>query len=62
MSRVQLDSGIEVRPKDVYTFSFTVTAPAAGNHNMQWRMVQDGKEWFGQYSTKVLIAVSAAGG
>ncbi len=62
MSRVQIDSGIEVRPKDVYTFSFTITAPAAGNHNMQWRMVQDGKEWFGQYSTKVLIAVSAAGG
>lgn len=59
-SRVNLPQGTEVRPKDTYTFSITVTAPAkAGNYSMQWRMVQDGVQWFGEFSEKLTIAVVA---
>lgn len=63
MNRVPIPQGTEVRPKETYIFSFTVTAPAtAGQYNMQWRMVQDGKEWFGQLSEKLKITVEAASG
>ncbi|MCB9933412.1 MAG: hypothetical protein H6841_08330 [Planctomycetes bacterium] len=63
MNRVPIPQGQEVRPKDTFTFSFTVTAPAnAGQYDMQWRMVQDGKEWFGQYSEKLRITVEAPSG
>lgn len=61
MNRVPIPQGTEVRPKETYIFSFTVTAPAAaGQHAMRWRMVQDGKEWFGQLSEKQTITVEAA--
>ncbi|MEZ5993575.1 MAG: carboxypeptidase regulatory-like domain-containing protein [Planctomycetota bacterium] len=61
MSRVPLPQGTTVLPKETYVFSFTVTAPAnAGQYSMQWRMVQDGKEWFGQMSEKLTITVAAA--
>ncbi|MDZ4326378.1 MAG: Ig-like domain-containing protein, partial [Pseudomonas sp.] len=41
------------------TFSFNVVAPqSAGNHNFQWRMVQDGVAWFGATSTNIAVAVS----
>ncbi|MCB9895268.1 MAG: hypothetical protein H6839_12520 [Planctomycetes bacterium] len=63
MSRVPIPDGQEVRPKDTYVFSFTVTAPAtAGEYNMRWRMVQDGVEWFGQMSEQLKITVEAATG
>lgn len=63
MNRVPIPQGTEVRPKETYIFSFTVTAPAtAGQYDMQWRMVQDGKEWFGQLSEKLKITVGAASG
>lgn len=59
-TRVNIQANVEVRPKETYTFSFTVTAPQqAGNHNMQWRMVQDGREWFGQTSERLQINVAA---
>lgn len=62
MSRVPIPQGEQVRPRDTYTFSFTVNAPAEpGNHDMQWQMVQDGKEWFGQMSEKLTITVVPAG-
>ncbi len=62
LSRVGLGNGVEVRPRQAHTFQFDVTAPAAGTHTMQWRMVQDGREWFGQFSPKLQIVVAAAGG
>ncbi|MCA8916223.1 MAG: carboxypeptidase regulatory-like domain-containing protein [Planctomycetes bacterium] len=63
MSRVPITEGQEVRPKDTYVFSFTVTAPAsAGEYNMRWRMVQDGVQWFGQMSEQLKITVEAASG
>ncbi|MFT4249440.1 MAG: Ig-like domain-containing protein, partial [Pseudomonas sp.] len=39
-------------------FSFTVRAPtAAGSHNFQWRMVQDGVAWFGATTPNQAISV-----
>ena len=63
MNRVPIPQGTEVRPKETYIFSFTVTAPAtAGQYEMQWRMVQDGVQWFGQLSEKLKITVEPAQG
>ncbi|MCF6228875.1 MAG: hypothetical protein L3J82_09505, partial [Planctomycetes bacterium] len=60
ISRANLPQGIEVRPKETYTFSITLTAPSkAGGYNMQWRMVQDGVQWFGEPSEKLAITVKA---
>jgi RHS repeat-associated protein len=47
------------------TFTFTVTAPSSpGVYNFQWRMVQDGVQWFGADTTNVAVTVTqpAAGG
>lgn len=42
----------DVRPGQQVTFSFQVHAPAQErNYDFQWRMVQDGVEWFGSLST-----------
>lgn len=63
MGRVPLPDGTEVRPGETYVFTFNVTAPTqAGAHDMQWQMVQDGREWFGQMTQKVKITVTAASG
>jgi hypothetical protein len=63
ITRVVITAGTEVRPGENYTFTFTVKAPAnAGQHNMQWRMVQDGVQWFGQFTNNQVITVAAAGG
>lgn len=63
LTRVNIEQGIEVRPGDTYKFTFTVKAPAnAGTYPMQWRMVQDGREWFGQFSEKRQIVVNAPSG
>lgn len=60
MGRVSIAAGVEVRPGETYSFQFMVTAPAtAGTYQMQWRMVQDGKEWFGQFTEKRQITVTA---
>jgi RHS repeat-associated protein len=47
-----------VSPGNNATFSFNVTAPStAGTYNFQWKMVQDGVEWFGAQSTNVAVKV-----
>lgn len=47
-------------PGEQAVFNFTVTAPAtAGTYNFQWKMVQDGVEWFGAYTLNVSITVVA---
>ncbi|HEV2844339.1 MAG TPA: NBR1-Ig-like domain-containing protein [Thermoanaerobaculia bacterium] len=49
-----------VFPGEEGVFSFTVTAPATpGSYTFQWRMVQDGVEWFGATSPAVQVAVTA---
>lgn len=43
------------------TFSVPVTAPAKpGTYNFQWRMVQDGEEWFGASTPNVEVVVKPA--
>src|SRR5207237_1324496 len=57
-NRVSLPSGSSVAPGANVTFSFNVTAPAtAGTYNFQWRMVQDGVEWFGALSANAAVRV-----
>ena len=56
MNRVTLP--YSVPPGAQATFSFQITAPGkAGNYNFQWRMVQDGVEWFGDYTTNIIVRV-----
>jgi len=52
----------DVPPGGSATFTFNITAPATpGTYNFQWRMVQDGVEWFGDSSTNVAVDVLSAG-
>ena len=56
-ARVQL--GTAIAPGATATFFFQVKAPAtAGTYNMQWQMLQDGVDWFGDRSTNVAITVT----
>lgn len=58
LNRVYLPAGTSVPPGSDYTFYFTVTAPSyEGYYNFQWQMVQDGREWFGDYTPNVLVHV-----
>ncbi|AWI08316.1 FG-GAP-like repeat-containing protein [Ereboglobus luteus] len=50
-----------VPPGDTKTFNFAITAPPVpGSYNFQWRMVQDGVEWFGASSSNATISVANA--
>lgn len=56
----RVDIGGSVAPGASKTFSFPVTAPSTpGTYNFQWRMVQDGVEWFGDLTPNVSIQVDA---
>lgn len=53
-------AGTAIGYTGTYKFTFTVTAPSvAGTYNFQWRMLQEGVEWFGAVSPNTLITVSA---
>jgi hypothetical protein len=55
---VILPAGTSVAPGASYTFNFNVTAPATpGIHNFQWRMLQEGVEWFGAQTANVAVKV-----
>ena len=57
-ARVLMPVGASVAPGASHTFTFNVTAPAtAGTYNFQWRMVQDGVEWFVGLSVNLQIKV-----
>ncbi len=48
-----------VAPGQNATFTFTVTAPTSpGTYNFQWRMLQEGVEWFGGYTENVAVSVT----
>jgi RHS repeat-associated protein len=50
-----------VAPGASVTFNFSVTAPSTpGSYNFQWRMVQDGVEWFGALTPNVSVNVQGA--
>ncbi len=49
----------DVAPGDLVTFNVTLTAPVTeGTYVIQWRMVQDGVEWFGDYSKAVYVPIT----
>ena len=48
-----------VAPGQTTTFTFAAKAPSSANtYNFQWRMVQDGVEWFGDYTPNLALTVS----
>lgn len=56
MSRVPLPRTVVIF--DDVTFNFRVTAPIVpGIYNFQWRMVQDGVRWLGNYTPNVAVTV-----
>jgi hypothetical protein len=57
VNRVNLNS--IVLPGSDGTFSFTVTAPASGTHNFQWRMVQQGVQRFGALTPNVSVQTTS---
>lgn len=58
--RVLLAPGESVSPCQSKTFSFTIRAPATeGTYNFQWRMLQEGVQWFGHWTPNVVIDVTA---
>ncbi len=49
LNRVNLSGGDNITKPNNKVFSFNVTAPAIpGNYTMQWQMVEEGVEWFGE--------------
>jgi hypothetical protein len=58
-ARVYLSSS--VTPGQSVTFNFAITAPSTvGTFNFQWRMVQEGIQWFGDQTPNVAIAVKSS--
>ena len=54
MNRVSLPQ--DVAPGEQVTFNFTITAPSnSGQYDFQWKMIQDGVEWFGEATPNVPI-------
>jgi hypothetical protein len=48
-----------IAPGTEATFTFALKAPRTpGEYNFQWRMVQDGVEWFGEETPNVLVTVA----
>ncbi len=61
-NRIYLPAGVTVPPGSDYTFNFNVTAPPAGGlYNFQWRMVREGVEWFGDWTTNITVNVTSSG-
>lgn len=51
-----------ISPSETITVEATLTAPATlGSHAMQWRMVHEGAEWFGDVSAPLTITVVEPG-
>ncbi len=60
VTRIYLAPGENIRPGQNKTFSFGITAPTTpGTYDFQWRMVHEGVEWFGAYTSNVRITVEA---
>ena len=57
-NRAKLGAAESIAPNAQATFSWDITAPATeGTYNFQWKMVQDGVEWFGDMTTNISIEV-----
>ncbi|MGM9474510.1 patatin-like phospholipase family protein [Pseudarthrobacter sp. YS3] len=49
-----------VGPGAQVTFAFTITAPPPPGATFQWRMLQEGNEWFGSMTPAVFVGVEEA--
>ncbi len=58
-NRISMAAGSSIAPNQQVSFSWSVTAPAAGTYNFQWQMRQSGVEWFGPLTPNVAVTVSA---
>ncbi len=57
-SRIELDEGEIIVPGASRTFTFDISVPNSANtYNFQWRMKQEGVNWFGELSANRLIKV-----
>src|SRR5438105_3825196 len=56
--RGRVDLPFDVPPGGTVTFTFNVTPSGLGSLNFQWRMVQDGVAWFGDFTPNVPVTVS----
>ena len=57
-NRVDLPVGITTLPGAEWAFTFYITAPTeVGSYNFQWRMVEEGIGWFGEFTENLLITV-----
>jgi len=60
-NRVQLEAGESIANGETKTFEFQVNAPAAaGTYDFQWRMLEEGVEWFGDFSQNVIVTVGSS--
>ena len=55
LNRVVLTQSVP--PGGQVTINFIVSAPGVGKYNFQWRMVQEGVEWFGALTPNVQVTV-----
>jgi Ig-like domain from next to BRCA1 gene len=56
----RVDVPTSVGPGQQVTFNFSVTAPATpGTYNFQWRMLQEGVTWFGDFTPNQIVTVNA---
>jgi RHS repeat-associated protein len=60
VQRVDLTN--DVAPGQSYTFTFPITAPAAGAYTMQWQMMQRYVEWFGAIASAPVTVNAAPSG
>ena len=61
--RVELSKSVgpQEGTQEEYTFTFNIRAPATpGTYDFRWRMVRDGVEWFGAYSSNLRIQVKSS--
>ena len=55
----RVDVPASIAPGQNATFNFNVTAPSTpGTYNFQWRMLEEGVEWYGGYTPNVSITVT----
>jgi hypothetical protein len=57
-NRVLLPNNTSIAPGSSATFSFKVTAPStSGTYNMQYMMLQEGVNWFGNRTSNIAVTV-----
>ncbi|MBF0532468.1 MAG: VCBS repeat-containing protein, partial [Candidatus Omnitrophica bacterium] len=60
LSRIELPKDV-IDPGETVSFTFNVTAPASPSaYNFQWKMLQEGVQWFGEITPNKVINVVPA--